>query len=164
MKILILSDSHASLRFMRDAIRAIRPNAVVHLGDYYDDGETLALEYPEIPFHMVPGNCDLFRMHAREPQVLCYDVCGVRLYMTHGHIQAVKSGLSRLTAEGRRLGAAAVLYGHTHVADCHQEDGLWVVNPGTCGSASGSVGVMETEDGKITACRILRLAEVEEML
>ena len=164
MKILILSDSHASLRFMRLAMDIVRPNAVVHLGDHYDDARALAEEYPQTPFHMVPGNCDRFRMHTWQPEMLCYDVCGVRLYMTHGHLQGVKSGLSRLLAEGRKYEAAAVLYGHTHVADCRWEDDLWVVNPGSCGSAGGSVAVMETENGKITACRILRLAELEETL
>ncbi len=156
-KILVLSDSHASLSFMRMAIRSVRPDAVIHLGDHYDDGEAMAQENPHIPFHQVVGNCDRYRCPPFARAMLCYDVCGLRLYMTHGHVHYVKSTLYRLLADARAEGAAAVLYGHTHQPDCHQEeDGLWVLNPGTCGSFGGSVGLIETESGVIHACRVLR--------
>ena len=42
MKILVLSDSHSALSFMRRAVDAIKPDAIIHLGDHYDDGETIA--------------------------------------------------------------------------------------------------------------------------
>lgn len=163
MKILVLSDSHAARSFMREAIRAVRPDAIVHLGDFYEDGEVVAQENPTIPVHQVPGNCDRFRCDPTLPQILCYDVCGVRLYMTHGHLHAVKSSRYRLLAEARAMKAQAVLYGHTHAADCTQEDdGLWVLNPGTCGSFGGSVGLIETEENRIKSCRILRQEDLSE--
>ena len=162
MKILVLSDSHAGLSFMRRAISATKPNAVIHLGDYYDDAEAMQEEFSHIPFHMVPGNCDRNRMYKIVPETLCYDVCGVRLLMTHGHVQWVKNGIGRLLADARGMGAQAALYGHTHNADCHrEEDGLWVLNPGSCGSFGGSVGLMEVENGKIISCRILRQEDME---
>lgn len=162
MKILVLSDSHAGLSFMRRAIRAVKPDAVVHLGDYYDDAEAMSEENPSIRFHMVPGNCDRHRMIRYEPDILCYDVCGVRLYMTHGHNHQVKMTRLRLVADARAVGAAAALYGHTHVADCQQlEDGMWLLNPGSCGSSGGSVGLIETDGEKIKACRLLRQADLE---
>lgn len=161
-KILVLSDSHASLRLMRAAIQAVRPDAVVHLGDYFDDGQAMAEENPHIPFHQVPGNCDRYRCPDWEVQMKCYDVCGVRLFMAHGHNHGVKLSRHRLVLEARKLGAQAALYGHTHEADCHlEEDGLWVLNPGTCGSTGGSVGLLETENGKILTCRILRLEDLD---
>lgn len=161
MKILVLSDSHAALRFMRDAVRSVRPDAVIHLGDYYEDGEVLRQENPHIPFHQVPGNCDRGRCDYNLPQFLCYDVGGVRLYMTHGHMHAVKMSRVRLLKDARSMNAQAALYGHTHEADCHmEEDGLWVINPGTCGSSGGSVGVIETDGKQILSCRILRYDEL----
>ena len=164
MKILVLSDSHSGLSFMRRCIRAVKPNAVVHLGDHYDDGQAIAEENPHIPMHRVPGNCDQYRMLRYEPEVLCYEVLGVRLYMTHGHKHRVKSGLYALLADARAANAQAALYGHTHIADCHlEEDGLWVLNPGCCGSAGGSAGLIETENGTITACRILQQEDLEEI-
>ena len=67
----------------------------------------------------------------------------------------------RLIADARSRGAEAVLYGHTHSARCtRDEDGLWVINPGSCGSYSGSVAVMEIEDKKISACRILSQTDI----
>ena len=150
---------------MRRGIRAVKPDAMIHLGDYFDDGEIIAQENPLIRMHQVPGNCDRYRMVRYEPEVRCYPVQGVMIYMTHGHVQNVKANRCRLLAEARKMGAKAVLYGHTHVADCHQEeDGLWVMNPGACGSTGGSVGLMEVDNGVITACKILHLSDLEEML
>lgn len=162
MKILVLSDSHAALSFMRMAVKSVKPDAVVHLGDHFDDGEVLAQENPHIPVHQVPGNCDRYRCPPTARGMLCYDVCGVRLYMTHGHLHHVKSTLLRLLSDARSMGAKAALYGHTHMADCHQEDdGLWVLNPGSCGSFGGSVGLIETENGQILSCRILRQEDLQ---
>lgn len=153
-KILVLSDSHASMRLMRLAVKILKPDAIVHLGDYFDDGTILAEENPQIPVHQVPGNCDRYRCPDWAVQRLCYDVCGVRLFMAHGHNHGVKTSPGRLTAEARVMGAQAALYGHTHVADCRLEDGMWILNPGSCGG-SGTVGLIETGEGKILSCRIL---------
>ena len=163
LRILILSDSHAGISFMRFCISKLRPDHVVHLGDHYEDGKVLAEENPTILFHQVPGNCDHDRCDPWAVDILCYPIGGVMLMMTHGHKHGVKSGQERLIADARSRGADAVLYGHTHTARCtREEDGLWVVNPGSCGSYSGSVAVMEIEDKKISACRILAQTDILE--
>lgn len=165
MKLLVLSDSHSALTFMRQAILAVRPDAVIHLGDYYDDGQVMAEENPHLVFHQVPGNCDRYRCSGLKPEFLCYTVCGVKLYMTHGHNHGVKMSLYRLLRDARTSGVQAVLYGHTHCADCHQEpDGLWVLNPGSSGYYGGSAGLIETEDNTIISCRILRQEDLEAMI
>ncbi len=157
MKILVLSDSHSALSFMRCCIGSVLPDAVVHLGDHFDDGEAMKEEFPGIPFYQVPGNCDRYRCPPWQPEILIDRVCGVELYMTHGHKHRVKSYLGALLGDARAAKAAAVLYGHTHVPDCHQEpDGLWVLNPGSCGYYGGSAGLIQTEHGKILQCRLLR--------
>lgn len=164
MKILVLSDSHAALSFMRMCIQKIKPDHVVHLGDHYDDGQAMAEENPHIRFHQVPGNCDRYRCDPWLPDTLCYPVGGVMLMMTHGHRHFVKSGTFRLLAEAREQGAQAVLYGHTHRPECAVEaDGLWVMNPGTCGGYGGTVGLLETDGEKISACRILSQTEISQM-
>lgn len=163
MNILVLSDSHSSLRFMKRCVEKIKPDAIVHLGDHYDDGETLAEMYPHLTVHQVAGNCDKYRAPVGAREMLCYKLGGVMVYMTHGHLFHVKLGIGALTAEARRFGAQAVLYGHTHVPDCHQEDdGLWVLNPGSAGS--GSAGVMKTDGQEITACYLLTEKDLEDML
>jgi predicted phosphodiesterase len=89
-------------------------------------------------------------------------VCGVRLFMTHGHHHRVKMGLGALIADARRTGVQAVLFGHTHESVCRQEeDGLWVVNPGSCGYFGGSAALIDAEQGEITACRIIRQADLD---
>jgi len=157
MKILVLSDSHSSIRQMRLYVNAIKPDAIVHLGDYYDDAEVLAEEYPHIRLYQVPGNCDRYRCPPSAREILIMPVCGVNLYMTHGHRHSVKSYLGTLLRDARASRVSGVLYGHTHVADCHLEsDGLWVMNPGSCGYYGGSAGLIETKNGKICNCRIIK--------
>lgn len=156
MRILVFSDSHSTLRHMRQAIQNFKPDAVVHLGDHYDDAQAIAQEYPHLPMYQVPGNCDRYRCPPFAQEILCYRVCGVMLYMTHGHIHHVKETLYRLLLDARKLEAQAVLYGHTHIPVCYQEeDGLWVLNPGSCGYG-GSFGIIEAENGTILSCRTLR--------
>ena len=164
MKILVLSDSHAGLSFMRLCIQRVKPDAMIHLGDYFEDGKDMAEEFPHIPMHQVPGNYDRYRMVAFHPEQLCYPVGGVKLFMTHGHNQKVKMTLALLKKEAKEMGAQAALFGHTHCAYCEKEDGLWLLNPGSCGSYGGSAGLIETQNGQITACRILTHLDLEEML
>ncbi len=161
MRILVLSDSHAGLMFMRRCVAKVKPDAIVHLGDFYEDGQVLVSENPHIPVHQVPGNCDRYRNYTGQAEILCYEVGGVRLFMTHGHLHNVKMSTGALLADARRNGAAAALYGHTHCPDCRQEDGLWVLNPGACGSFGGSAGILETEQGEIVACYLISAKDLE---
>ena len=163
MKLLVFSDSHATLRLMRKAIACVKPDWVAHLGDFYEDAEALAEEFPQIPFYIVPGNCDKYRSGGLQPGILCPSFGGVRFYMAHGHDHRVKMTLSMLVADGQRAGAQVALYGHTHVADLHQEGNLWVVNPGSCGHAGGTAALIEVKDGCVEDCRILSLSDLEEM-
>lgn len=164
MKILVLADSHGFPDLMRCAVNRIRPDAIIHLGDFFDDGELLREENLHIVIHQVPGNCDKDRMYQPRPEVLCYPVCGVKLFMTHGHNHFVKNGTYYLLADAREAGAQAVLYGHTHTPDCRHVDGLWIFNPGSCRNLNGSVGLIEVKNGEICSCRILRQVDLEEML
>ncbi len=162
MRILVLSDSHSVLRTMRAYVTKVQPDAIIHLGDYYADGQVLAEENPHLVVHQVPGNCDLYRVPGSVAMTLCYPVGGVKLYMTHGHMQHVKLGLGRLLQDAQEAHAQAVLFGHTHEPLCRQEpDGLWVLNPGSCGFA-GTAGLIETKDGSIIRCAILTREDLEE--
>lgn len=161
MRILVLSDSHAARSFMGLCVERLSPDVVVHLGDYYDDGQVLMEQYPDLRFYQVPGNCDRYRTPPFVQDILIQRIGGVNFYMTHGHLHGVKQGDGKLRAAARLCSADAVLYGHTHRADCYQEDsGMWVLNPGTCGSYGGSCGLITVENGTIVACRILREADL----
>ena len=163
MNILVLSDSHSALSFMRKCIETVQPDAIIHLGDYFEDAEAMEEEFPGIPMYRVPGNCDRYRCAPGTPDIFIEPVFGVELYMTHGHRHNVKMYLGKLLQDARASGVAAVLYGHTHEADCYLEnDGLWVLNPGSCGYYGGSAGLIEVANGRIRNCRILRLEDLEE--
>ena len=156
MKILVLSDSHSSYHFMRRTIDELKPDAVIHLGDHYSDGKVMEEEYPHIPFYQVPGNCDQYREGMFEPETKLEIIGGVRLLLTHGHNYRVKTGLGALIANARAANVAAVLFGHTHMSYCQQEeDGLWVVNPGSAGYGRGTAALVEISGGKIDSCCIV---------
>lgn len=163
MKILVLSDSHSALSFMRLCVEQIMPDAIVHLGDHYDDGETLKEEYPDIRLYQVPGNCDRYRCPPYVQEILITRVCGVELYMTHGHKHRVKQDIGLLLRDAKLSKADAVLYGHTHIPNCYQDmDGLWVLNPGSCGYYGGSAGLIETAGRKIISCRVIRQEDLAD--
>lgn len=156
MKILVLSDSHSTLSFMRRCIESVQPDAVIHLGDHFDDGEAMREEYPSITFYQVPGNCDRYRCPPGQPEILIPRIGGLDIYMTHGHRHNVKYYLGALLRDARQAKVSAVLYGHTHRPDCYrEEDGLWVLNPGSCGYFGGSAGLIECKDGRIVTCCLI---------
>lgn len=165
MKILVLSDSHSGLSFMRRAIATVKPDRIIHLGDYYDDALAIGEEFPQIPMYQLPGNCDRFRCPPDVAPIRIERVDGVNLYMTHGHIHRVKQTLGLLLNDARQSHADAVLYGHTHIPDCRRDDsGMWILNPGSCGSFGGTVGLIEIENHTIVNCCLLWQENLEELL
>ena len=60
MKILVLSDSHSGLSFMRLCVDTVRPDYIIHLGDYMDDGAAIAEEYPHVRVYQVPAIATVF--------------------------------------------------------------------------------------------------------
>ena len=61
MKILVFSDSHGNTDHMLTAVEREKPDRIFHLGDGWDDAQTLHRMFPDIPLEQVPGNCD-FRL------------------------------------------------------------------------------------------------------
>lgn len=160
VKLLVFSDSHSSCGLMKRFVEKIKPNAIAHLGDYYDDGQVIGESYFHIPLYQVAGNCDAYRAPMDARGMLFLPLGDVMTFMVHGHTHHVKSGIGRLVADGREKGAKLILYGHTHIAYCQQEeDGIWVMNPGPAGYG-GSCGLVEIENGEIKSCRILTEADL----
>ncbi len=152
MKLLILSDSHGCIETMEEAIRKERPDMVVHLGDYWADGELL--QKYAIPVYQVVGNCDRYRTAPGQTETICCNIEGVPFFMTHGHHYGVKMGLERLYYGALEAGAEVALFGHTHDAYCCEEGDLLLMNPGSCGSFSGTYGVIEVSNGEIQSAAI----------
>ncbi len=163
MKILVLSDSHSSLHFMRQCLTVFKPDCMIHLGDYYDDAQTMVEEFPNIPLIQVPGNCDEYRALAKAPRILQPTIDGVRFYLTHGHLHHVKMTNAALIRDAKQCGSQIVLYGHTHIPECIQEEGMWVMNPGSCGYHGGSAGLIELSNGVILTCKNIFPEDLEAL-
>ena len=162
-RILVLSDSHRGMSFMRWCVETVKPNAIVHLGDFYDDGGELHEENRQIPIYQVAGNCDRGRVPPDFPEILVEKLGGAKIYMTHGHMQGVKLFLDKLILDGQRCGADVILYGHTHEPDCRKlPEGQWIMNPGSAGNYGGTAGIILL-DGKDIVCRIIRQSDLEGM-
>ncbi len=151
MKILVLSDSHRYLDHMQTAIEQENPTHVIHLGDHVRDAEELSRRFPMLPVLKLRGNCD-FDYDCREQALVEYD--GVRILAVHGHRYGVKSGLLRYELAARESQADVALFGHTHLAYCQQYEGLWLLNPGSCGyCARPSYGIITIKNGSAD-CRV----------
>jgi len=152
MKLLVFSDSHRALGGMRDAVEAENPDYVIHLGDLEEDARLLSQEYPQLAIASVPGNCDGFVFSPLQ-KLVTYG--GIRILMSHGHIWGVKGGYGGAIDAARKCDAHIVLFGHTHVPYCQQEDGLWVLNPGSIRD-SGSYGII-TINGQTILCELKKI-------
>ncbi len=148
MRILVISDSHGSLRNIEKAIEA-QPTAknIIFLGDGIDEVESAEEIYSDRIFHKVAGNCDFTSMERGERTVT---VGGTKIFFTHGHYMRDR-GLLLKRAE--QEGAKIALCGHTHIAEVGYEKGIHYMNPGSLSRPrdmmSGSYGVIDITDGGI---------------
>lgn len=128
MRILIISDSHGNEEIVFKAHQqAGNVDVVIHTGDGEQDVRLLEQVTGETVLR-VAGNCDY---GSPAPRELFMTLAGKRLLIVHGDQHAVKSGLERLVAYGKKTGADAILFGHTHLALAEERDGIQLINPGT---------------------------------
>lgn len=133
MRIVVISDSHRRTGVI-DKILSAQPDAahVFFLGDNASDIEDFEYLYTEKTFHTVCGNCDF----ASVLPVMGLEVlAGKRILYTHGHTLSVKYGTGRLSQLARQNNCDIALFGHTHISQILYEDGLYLVNPGSCSCA-----------------------------
>lgn len=144
MKLLIFSDSHG--RGGMEQVTALeRPDHILHLGDCVRDARSLE-HAVDCPVTYIPGNCDY---SSTQPEILTLELGGKRIYMTHGHLHGVKMMYMRAVYAALEAQADILLFGHTHHPECFQQDGLWVMNPGSWGYGQ-SYGLIWLEEGNIS--------------
>lgn len=142
MKILVFSDSHGMLENISSAFKSNDFDAVIFLGDGLTDLQTLSQIKKDIPIYAVRGNCDFFA--GPVPEIMMPELNGKKIFMTHGHLQYVKSGIYNLKMTAKKSGAHAVLYGHTHLPFYEEDCGLIVANPGS--ALKGCYAVMTIDE------------------
>jgi hypothetical protein len=125
---IIVSDSHGNRgMFERMATVLKECDYILHLGDTSSDGNYLKTLYGD-KVTIINGNCDPVKLGQDE---CVLDVEGAKLFLCHGHLYGVKYGTQKLLARAKELGCQAALYGHTHRAEATEQDGIYIINPGT---------------------------------
>ncbi len=127
-KIVVLSDTHHREENLKRITPILLENdLVIHLGDYVSDMNGLKAQLGD-KLIQIKGNCD-FMSQADDEQII--NVEGVRIFLTHGHRYNVKTTLINLGYEALSKGCQLALYGHTHMADITEFEGVKLVNPGS---------------------------------
>ncbi len=144
IRVVVLSDSHGDEQAIRRVLRKEAVSVVIHLGDGATEAMRLAEENPSQTWHIVRGNCDYT---TAPPAKLVASVGGVRLYLTHGYAEHVKSGLLRLALAAAEQEAAVALYGHTHLPATDFYEGVLLFNPGSV--RTGAYGILEIDGGRV---------------
>lgn len=145
----VISDSHgARSNLSRLVGDCTISDKIVFLGDGLSD--LIELFEFEDKIISVAGNCDF---SSRSPKRAVFDVGGVKFLAVHGDEFGVKVSLERLKDYAKSMGASVVLYGHTHIADVREVDGITFINPGTLSrhGSSETFAFVSVNCGKIGA-------------
>ncbi len=124
-----MSDSHGDYFSIKKAIES-QPTAevVVFLGDGHTDFERYKPLLDGKKVYCVKGNNDFY---CNYPKNAIIEEGGLKIYITHGHYEYVKSGLGGLLSVSRRNNCKLALYGHTHTQQEDNYDGIKMFNPGS---------------------------------
>ena len=120
--ILIISDYHKKENKVLDLIKEHTPNLILCLGD----GESDDKFYLDNNIISVKGNCD----YANLPLVKVHEYKGKRFLMVHGHLHNVYFDVFKLYLLALEHNVDYVLYGHTHIQQVEEYEGITFVNPG----------------------------------
>lgn len=153
MRILVISDTHRSLGRVYSVLKDINDkiDAVIHCGDVVEDVYRLRSMYPDLKYYRVKGNCDY---GSAEPEEETFIIGGKKFFITHGHNYSVHWNTDRLYYKALEAGADICIYGHTHIPNIENCNGIILMNPGSLaqprGGSAYSYGIVKVENGVIT--------------
>ncbi|MGX6961459.1 metallophosphoesterase [Vagococcus xieshaowenii] len=126
MKYLVVSDNHGERDILVELADKYRQQVDImfHCGD----SELLPTDSLWQDFIVVTGNCDYDHRYKKFQEV---SVGEDTIYMTHGHLSAVRLDLQSLFYEAKEKQANIALYGHTHVLHSEMVEDMLIVNPGS---------------------------------
>jgi len=130
MKIIVFSDSHQDIEPMVNVVKAFSPDMIIHLGDHVSDAVELEQRFVKIPIEYVKGNCDLNSFISSSKTL---NIKNKTIFIAHGDEYGVRSGTSGIIKEGKKRGAAIILFGHTHQPVMKTKHGITLMNPGRIG-------------------------------
>ena len=141
MRLLVLSDSHGRVGIIQDIIKKEKFDKIIFLGDGIRDFDYIENDN----ILKVVGNCDFFV--GTEPKEIRIILEGVKTLITHGNLYKVKLGLESIIKEAKNGLFGLALFGHTHVQQHIEIDGLHLVNPGSV--YNGKYALIKIEEGNI---------------
>lgn len=155
MRIGIMSDTHGSLKAMRQAVIAVPPvDMWLHAGDFSQDSSFLA-QITGIPVTAVKGNCD--GMTTAKPDEFL-SVGDKQLWLTHGHQYGAQERINELVLWSHKYNVDIVVYGHTHVPLIEWHEDILVINPGSAARPRGhgaTCAVLEISKNSIAKAQII---------
>lgn len=152
MRIGVISDSHGNQRLVDEAISQMGEiDALFHAGDYefgFDPDN-----YP-YPVFVAKGNCDSDEsFFSKDEQTVSLD--NIKIFLTHGDLYDARRKVEGLKNAAQLAGAQVVIYGHSHKAFNHHEDGILFLNPGSLARPRSEIGrsyaILTVDDGGIRA-------------
>lgn len=146
MKVLVVTDSHQNFKNLLKAYEDERPDVVICAGDHSTDVEELSYVMEDSKYYIVRGNCDFYDMNHKD--ILQFNLEGIEIFLTHGHLYGVKSTYEILKREAREKKIDLVVFGHTHINHCKNEDDMTMYNPGAL--KDGYYGVIEINNGEFS--------------
>ncbi|MCC6095413.1 MAG: metallophosphoesterase [Eubacterium sp.] len=128
-KVLIMSDNHGDIAAMNRIIQREWPfDVLVHCGDFQCNLDLVLEHRAEFRLLAVQGNCDL---RSEFPEEKISDIGDFRVMIVHGHHHYVDFDTDVLAGAAARNHADIVCYGHTHVPEIKEQNGILVLNPGS---------------------------------
>lgn len=155
MRILVVSDTHGDLHSLNRALTA-QPTAevIIHCGDGESQYQYMKDALRDKMVVGVRGNCDWGT--STLPLTETLRVCGKTIFVTHGHMYQAKFTTTQLIYAAREAKADILLFGHTHIPMTDYEDGLYIMNPGSCSGYYASYGYIDiTEKGDVVTNVVL---------
>lgn len=151
MLIGIVSDTHRLNGYIKKACEYLKDcDLVIHLGDNIEDAAKIKQYYKGKVIN-VRGNCDFTK---DVPSERIEIIENKKFFITHGHNYNVKSNMINLKYKALEIGADIALFGHTHIAEIVEDDGILFINPGSVSmprSGKNSIAFIEIIDGNIHA-------------
>lgn len=122
MKLLIISDTHGKINNLDKIIELEKPDSIIFCGD----GERDLLSYDNVIG--VSGNCDFYNFF---PNSQTINLLNKKIFLTHGHLFHVKSGLNELVYYAEMNNVNIVIFGHTHIPYNEYIGNVLFFNPGS---------------------------------
>ena len=152
MRIIVMSDSHMYYPAIQEIMK-LQPDAdlYIHLGDGENECRNLKNDYPDKNFCFFKGNCDK-DSSLNDFLVIPLDY-GHRIFAAHGHQYDVKYTTSKMFLNAKINQCDIALFGNTHMRYCGYEEGIHIMNPGSCiiprDGQPPSFGIIETTESGI---------------